>query len=463
MAISNQWNMSEHPVLKLGTLCIMYIAQGITHGFLFIALVDYLTQQEVKDELIAGITAFAVLPWAFKWVWGPIIDRFTYLPMGRRRPWLIFAQFMMVVTMATILFLGDITTQIKPLMWLFFIHNVFKSLQDVSVDALAVDILKEEERGFANGLMYGFSYAGSFIGMDLNFVIIRTNFTMAIWIILILLILIMAIPLLLRERAGEKLLPWTKGQPVLKKGHDVVGSTWDLLVSFLKAFSVRSALFAAVTAVMIYIACNILGPLNSLINTKILGFSSDFFTTLGIVGTLGAMLGSFSGGYIADKLGHKRTIIITLLVLGGVWIGGSFLMPLWSNKIYAITTTTIVGALIGFMGASFFSIAMDVSWKKIGGSQFACYMALMNVSYTIALRSSTHVRDFAANLGNSDLFQSTLGSMERFSNSELLPYGIMMMFMGLWSLLVIVPIIFIDPHQTSRVLGDGLPETETQQ
>ena len=43
---------------------------------------------------------------------------------------------------------------------MIFLHNVFNSLQDVSVDALAVDLLPEDERGKANGLMFGSKYLG---------------------------------------------------------------------------------------------------------------------------------------------------------------------------------------------------------------------------------------------------------------------------------------------------------------
>ena len=47
---------------------------------------------------------------------------------------------------------------------MIFAHNVFSAMQDVSVDALAVDLLREGERGRANGLMSGSKFAGTLIG-----------------------------------------------------------------------------------------------------------------------------------------------------------------------------------------------------------------------------------------------------------------------------------------------------------
>ena len=74
--------------------------------------------------------------------------------MGRRRPWIIGAQFMMAVTLLGILWSGNLSepagstgqAAFSPefIWWLgvmFFVHNCFASLQDVATDALAVDVL----------------------------------------------------------------------------------------------------------------------------------------------------------------------------------------------------------------------------------------------------------------------------------------------------------------------------------
>ncbi len=97
----------------------------------------------------------AYLPWTFKIFWGPIIDSFTYRVMGRRRPWILFAQSGMALTLIAMLWMGDLSANIGLLGWMFFFHNCFASLQDVSCDALAVDILLPEEQGKVNGAMWG--------------------------------------------------------------------------------------------------------------------------------------------------------------------------------------------------------------------------------------------------------------------------------------------------------------------
>ncbi len=70
----------------------MYFAQGIPQGLLAIAIPAWLASQGVSAADIGSYLAVIVLPWAFKLVTGPLMDRYEFLPMGRRRPWVIGAQ-----------------------------------------------------------------------------------------------------------------------------------------------------------------------------------------------------------------------------------------------------------------------------------------------------------------------------------------------------------------------------------
>ena len=43
-------------------------------------------------------------------------------------------------------------------------HNCFSAVQDVAIDALAVSVVPQRERGLANGVMFAGAYAGNGIG-----------------------------------------------------------------------------------------------------------------------------------------------------------------------------------------------------------------------------------------------------------------------------------------------------------
>ena len=145
--------LSENRPLRTATLCVLYVAQGIPYGFVSIALAAWLSEAPQSWELkkISFVMAAAISPWTFKWAWGPLLDTWTIRSCGRRRPWILLAQFFMAVTIGGMLFVPDLAADVDTLIALIFLHNIFASLQDVSVDALAVDLLESEERERVSG------------------------------------------------------------------------------------------------------------------------------------------------------------------------------------------------------------------------------------------------------------------------------------------------------------------------
>ena len=83
--------------------------------------------------------------------------------IGRRRLWIVLAQVMMITTLMAALPV-NFSTEVKLFTFLILLHNIFGATQDVAIDALAVGVLKEDERGLANGLMFGGAYLGQAIG-----------------------------------------------------------------------------------------------------------------------------------------------------------------------------------------------------------------------------------------------------------------------------------------------------------
>ena len=205
--------LSERRELRLFSLCILYVAQGLPWGFVTVTLAGYLSQRGLGKSELAALLAMTTLPWSFKWCWGPVIDYLQIPSLGRRRPWIIFAQFMMIVTMAGVLLIPDLILNVKWLIVVVFVHNIFGSMQDVGVDALAVDLLPENERGRANGFMYGSSYLGTIIGgAGLGLVASRYGLRSAVFIQLCVLASIFLVPLLIRERPGDRFIFPRRGQ-----------------------------------------------------------------------------------------------------------------------------------------------------------------------------------------------------------------------------------------------------------
>jgi PAT family beta-lactamase induction signal transducer AmpG len=110
------------------------------------------------------------------------------------------------------MFVSDPLGQLSLVIAIAFLVNSFAALQDVAVDGMAIDVLPEQERGRANAFMAfgqvaGFSAFSAISGVLLaQFGIAAAAATAALTIAAVFVLIT-----LVRERSGERLLPWTPG------------------------------------------------------------------------------------------------------------------------------------------------------------------------------------------------------------------------------------------------------------
>jgi PAT family beta-lactamase induction signal transducer AmpG len=437
MRFTEKYNLTDNPIIKIFTLCVLYVAQGIPFGYINFTLAAYLTKmfsdrgmdaKAISIEL-GSLMGYCALPWAFKWAWGPIIDGFSPRAFGRRRPWILFAQLMMAITMGVMVCLNDLATDIKILTTMAVIHNVFCALQDVAVDALAVDILKESERGKANGFMYASKYLGTFIGAaGLGYVAKFTGLRATLVIQVVMLLVIMILPLLLLERKGEKLFPWSKGKAM--SSVDVTNTSFsDVIFSLLKAFSLRSAILTVLLGLLLYMGVGVLAVLGPILTIKVGWAPEEFTSFIGGYGTLVSLVASVLGGYLADLFSPKKVIGTGTIVLAVVWLVFGLTEPLWPNKPFLVTIMMVEAFLAGMITVAFFSLAMGVSWPKVAATQFTAYMACLNLATALASKLEPI------------LIQHITMAQIYFA-------------MAVVQLLAVVVLLMIDPGQTRRVLGD---------
>src|SRR6185312_186263 len=111
------------------------------------------------------------------------------------------AQFMMALSLAALLLLGNFGEHVDLLFILIFAHTVFNALQNVAVDGLAIDLLDKAERGRASGIMYGSKYLGGMAGSaGIGVVIERAGMHAGIVVMVVVLLAIMVVPMFVKER-----------------------------------------------------------------------------------------------------------------------------------------------------------------------------------------------------------------------------------------------------------------------
>ena len=71
--------------MRMFTLCVLYVAQGIPWGFMAFTLPAILADRGLDATAIGGVLAMTTLPYSFKWAWGFVIDAFPSKRWGP--PW----------------------------------------------------------------------------------------------------------------------------------------------------------------------------------------------------------------------------------------------------------------------------------------------------------------------------------------------------------------------------------------
>ena len=333
------------------------------------------------------LTAMATLPWTFKLFWGPIIDSFTYEDMGRRRPWVLFAQLGMALTLIAMIFMGDISGNITLLGWMFFLHNCFASLQDVSCDALAVDVLLPHEQGKVNGAMWGSKIIGTGTGAAvMGTVLVSNGLVFTIIVQTILMFAIMAFPLFILERPGEKRFPWSRGASSKVLGKRSTQNPMVVIKDLLTAFSKGPCYFTALFILLSAINQGINGAVLPVFYNTTLGWESDSYSQfVGGPSTALEFIGAILGGVLADRFGRRRVFFMgwgSFSLLSGVF-GLMVLsmpeLPNWFQSFYL----AVYPFCIAMGTVAMFALAMALSWSKASATMFTSYMAISNLSVVI--------------------------------------------------------------------------------
>ena len=490
---------------KALTLCSLYVAQGIPSGFISYTLIAYLAQQGFTAAQIGNMLFWVYLPWVFKFLWGPFVDNYHYLPMGRRRPWILGAQAGMVITVVIIALVPGIESKITLLTALLFFHNCFASLQDVAVDGLAVDVLSPEEFGKINGFMFGAKRFGTMVGgAGIGMFIGSLGIAGGLFLTVPMLLLIMCLPAFIRERPGEKLFPWGEGKAVIKAKDepkptkskkkvskelnwnmgthtpqslgvdfgilialylfllltvgDIAGNMTVLLLTagcgaayfyflrnntvgqqafdlapqksdIVKALSLRAPLIGMLLAMLTYFWEFLIPVLNVLFIQQLGWSDAEYIAVTGGWAVTAGIAGTIIGGLIADKFGARRIASLFAVLTGLSIFTIALAEDLWQNRTVMTWLIVIYPFFGAAMGISLISLFMNVTWPKVGATQFTLYMALLNFGALFGLKMAGYFE-------------------ENFTYTTTIMIG------GSCQLLIAFVLPFIDPGQTRRELGN---------
>ena len=378
---------------RLAAFFFLYVTEGIPLGFTATAVATQMRRHGVGPAEIGAFVGSLYLPWAFKWAVGPFVDVLSSDRWGRRRVWILAMQLLMSATLLAA-YPIDFATRLSLFSAIIFIHNICGATQDVAIDALAVNTLKEDERGLANGLMFAGAYLGQAIGGSGVLFLTpligfgKTYFFVAAAISSITLL----VTLPLREPPGP---------PKPPSEESALRTVWKEIVAFVRdsfrAFVGSRAAMVGVVFALLPSGAYALGlALQSNLAVE-LGLNDTQVGALNLWAAVLSALGCVVGGWLSDRFGRRRMLALFIVTMS---IPTAFLAirmqqagwvlpvdPNLPNR--PLPTAALLGAFWlavlvfnSFQGLSYgvrTALFMDVTEPRVAATQFTAYMAMLNV------------------------------------------------------------------------------------
>ncbi len=283
-------------------------ASGLPLLLTFSTLSAWLATAGVSRSAI-GAFALAGTPYAFKFLWSPLIDRLPPpIPLGRRRGWGIAIQ---IALAAAMLGLGscDPKRNLAVMGAMALLVAFLSASQDIVIDAYRVEILTPEQQGPGAGLVQtGYRIAMLVSGAGSLMIAARAGWfaayaTMAALLALGMLVFLFgpepiapAEPAYVRRGGGwEAMRNWLATAVIGPFVDFMRRPAWAGILIFIVGYKLGEAM-AGVMATPLYIS---------------LGFSLDQIAAVSkLVGFFATVAGALVGGIVAARLGIWRALLL---------------------------------------------------------------------------------------------------------------------------------------------------------
>jgi MFS transporter, PAT family, beta-lactamase induction signal transducer AmpG len=352
---------------RIVAVLLMSFASGLpfnlsASGFAFQA---WLASENVNLKSI-GFYSLVGLPYIFKFLWAPLLDRYLPPLLGRRRGWIILFQACLAVAIGVMGFSSP--TEAPYFLAAIALLVVFLSAsQDIVIDAYRVDTIPPSERGVAAAATaFGYRTASVLASTVLVLIAAHTSWHTAFLVIAALI----AVTMLSTFWAPE---PLVSGQPP----KTLADAVWHPLRNLVS----QKGAWGFLLLVLLYKAGDAFAlSLYSAFMIKGVGFSLDELSIAGKANmTVSTIVGVTVGGFIYMRWGMFRS----LLVFG---IGQSVtnllytVLALAGRKVWLMALATTVDTSVGGMGqAAFVGFIMSLCDPNFSATQYALLSAMASI------------------------------------------------------------------------------------
>lgn len=283
---------------------LICVFTGFTSGlplYLLFQLVPGWLRMEGIGLAEIGFFALVQFPFTWKFIWSPIMDRFTLPFLGHRRGWMLIMQVALLFSMGSMgFFKPDVS--IWSIAYLSIAVAFFSASQDIVLDAYRRELLPDVELGLGNSIHVQAYRLSGLVPGALGFILADHLPWHMVFVIVALFMLVgIVATLVIDEAIAEPTPPKTLRDSVIEPFRDFLGRA-----------GLRSALLVLAFLFLYKLGDNMATSLQT-----------PFFVDLGFTGTqIGAI--SKTAGLVAVIFGGMMggLIMVKLAINRALWLFG---------------------------------------------------------------------------------------------------------------------------------------------
>jgi MFS transporter, PAT family, beta-lactamase induction signal transducer AmpG len=347
-------------------LLLLGFASGLPLALTAGTLQAWMTVENVDLKTI-GFFSLVGQAYVFKFLWSPMMDRYTPPFLGRRRGWLLVTQLALIAGIVAMGFMQP-SRDLTLLAALAVLVAFCSASQDIVFDAWKTDVLPPEERGSGAAItVLGYRLAMLISGGLALWLADRyLGWQATYWLMALLMVPGLIATLLAREPEAPVREPHSLRQAVAFPLKDFFqrNNAW-LLITLIILYKLGDAFAASLTTTFLI---------------RGVGFSAgDVGLVNKTLGLLATIIGALYGGVLMQRLSLFRALMI-FGVLQAVSNFAYWLLAVTPPHLWSMASAVFIENLCGGMGtAAFVALLMTLCNKSFSATQFALLSALSAV------------------------------------------------------------------------------------
>jgi len=361
---------------KMVTCIFLGFSSGLPLYVLIQLVPAWLRSHEV-DLATIGLFALIGLPYTWKFLWSPLMDRYKLPFLGRRRGWALITQIGLMFSIAA---LGrfDPAASLQAIVVTVFIISLFGASQDIVIDAYRRELLADDELGTGTSFFVNAYRLSSLVPGSLALILSDIlPWAVVYWVTAAFMLVGIVTTFIIKEVSDDSLAPATLREAVV-----------DPFVEFFSRGGIKAGLAILAFMFLYKLGDNMATALATPFYLD-MGFSRTEIGSIAKIASLwAAIAGGILGGIVMLKVSINRALwlfgfVQMFTILGYVWLSTVGHSP---AGLFIVVSGEYLGVGLGAIALTAF-MARETS-KAFTATQFALFSSFLAIPRIFANAST---------------------------------------------------------------------------